>query len=672
MARAFVSRSTCLSFLAFIVLFAPIHFIFEVLPRFYSPEKVVSSICGSTPSSGLLSYLDNLDDALNLLGNLMENSSFGVAQFGHGPGAVYVLAQCAGYLDRVGCFSCHEKSRSFLWSSCHPPVGRFFLDSCFLRADSYRFFNETVSAGDASSCGGTRLDSGLGEFVRGKVTGVVNRAVQGGGYAFESGQSSEGGTIFVMAQCWRSLDEAGCRECLAGAVAKADGCIPSTEFRVTSAGCVLRYSSSDFSKQDVLLSRAWLQVQYIENMFASVALFFFLFLYIVALALLGKHLYVTCCRKTIKWVSKGKGNAMSQGIDLSIVAKDLMFKQSVLVKATDSFSKANKLGQGGFGDVYKGRLPDGREVAVKRLFVRANGRGQEIYNEISIISRAQHKNLVSFLGYSLSGDESLLVYEFLPNTSLDRILFDTEKKKELTWKKRQEIVLGTAEGLEYLHKRCEYKIIHRDIKASNILLDENLRPKIADFGLARLFSSDNSHISTSIAGTLGYMAPEYIGHGQLSEKVDVYSFGVLVLEIISGTRNNSFDRLDGDTLVSKAWNLYRSALLPQLIDESVESSNPDEVSRLAIVGLLCTQEVPALRPCMSLLVGMLRYKDFHLPTPSKPPFVHSFSIGDVSEQSDTPFNPNGFSIGDVCEKSDTPLNPNVSFSSLDCSEMYPR
>ncbi|KAF3783293.1 Cysteine-rich receptor-like protein kinase 2 [Nymphaea thermarum] len=628
MARAFVSRSTCLSFLAFLVVFAPIHFIFEDLPRFYSPEKVVSSVCGSTPPSGLVSYLDNLDDALNLLGNLMENSSFGVAQFGHGPGAVYVLAQCAGYLDRVGCSSCHEKSRSFLWSSCHPPVGRFFLDGCFLRADSYRFFNETVSAGDASSCGGTRLDSGLGEFVRGKVTGVVDRAVQGGGYAFESGRSSEGGTIFVMAQCWRSLDEAGCRECLAGAAAKADGCIPSTEFRVASAGCVLRYSSSDFSKQDVLSSQAWLQVQYSKE--------------------------------------------MSQGIDLSIVAKDLMFKQSVLVKATDSFSKANKLGQGGFGDVYKGRLPDGREVAVKRLFVRANGRGQEIYNEISIISRAQHKNLVSFLGYSLSGDESLLVYEFLPNTSLDRILFDTGKKKELTWKKRQEIVLGTAEGLEYLHKRCEYKIIHRDIKASNILLDENLRPKIADFGLARLFSSDNSHISTSIAGTLGYMAPEYIGHGQLSEKVDVYSFGVLVLEIISGTRNNSFDRLDGDTLVSKAWNLYQSALLPQLIDESVESSNPDEVSRLAIVGLLCTQEVPALRPCMSLLVGMLRYKDFHLPTPSKPPFVHSFSIGDVCEQSDTPFNPNGFSIGDVCEKSDTPLNPNVSFSSLDCSEMYPR
>ncbi|CAN6446205.1 unnamed protein product [Victoria cruziana] len=651
MARAFSSRSTCLSLLVFLVLFAPFHFIFEDLHYFYSPEKVVSSSCDSHPPADRPSYLKNLDDAFNLMGTLMGNSSFGVAQYGHGPGAAYVLAQCAGYLDRPGCLSCYEKSYSLLLSSCHPPVGRFFLNSCFLRAESHRFFNDTVSADDTSSCGGTRFDAGVGEFVRGKIAGVVERAVRSSGYAFESGRTSEGGKIFVMAECWRSLNEARCGECLAEAAAVADGCIPSTEFRASSAGCVLRYSRTDFSKEDGLLAEARIPLRNIERMFDLVAAFVYIFLVIVALYLLTKRFCVTC---SVKWVNKGKGKAMSQEIDPSIIAKNLIFKHSVLVKATDSFSKANKLGQGGFGDVYKGRLPDGREVAVKRLFARANGRDQEIYNEISIISRAQHKNLISFLGYCLSGDENLLVYEFLPNTSLDKILFDTEKKNVLTWKKRMEIILGTAEGLEYLHKRCEYKIIHRDIKAANILLDENLRPKIADFGLAYLFSSDNSHISASVAGTLGYMAPEYIGHGQLSEKVDVYSFGVLVLEIISGIKNNSFDRLDDCTLVSKAWNLYQSALLSQLVDESVEGSDPDEVSRLAMVGLLCTQEIAALRPCMSLLVGILRHKDFHLPRPSKPPFVH------VS------------TLEDVCVQSDTPLNPNVSFNSLDCSDMYPR
>ncbi|KAK4391725.1 Cysteine-rich receptor-like protein kinase [Sesamum angolense] len=220
----------------------------------------------------------------------------------------------------------------------------------------------------------------------------------------------------------------------------------------------------------------------------------------------------------------------------------LNFKYSMLEKATGSFNEANKLGQGGFGTVYKGVLADGREIAaVKRLFFNNKHRASDFYNEVKIISSLNHKNLVRLLGCSCSGPESLLVYEFLVNKSLDRFIFDSRKNKELNWEKRFEIFIGTAEGLMYLHENPNTRIIHRDIKASDILLDSRLRAKIADFGLVRSFQEDRSHISTAIAATLGYMAPEYLVHGQLTEKSDVYSFGVLLLEIVTG-RHGSISR----------------------------------------------------------------------------------------------------------------------------------
>ncbi|KAL2510244.1 Cysteine-rich receptor-like protein kinase 2 [Forsythia ovata] len=180
----------------------------------------------------------------------------------------------------------------------------------------------------------------------------------------------------------------------------------------------------------------------------------------------------------------------------------LNFKYSTLEKSTDYFNEANKLGQGGFATVYKGVLQDGREIAVKRLFFHNKQRAANFYNEVNMISSIEHKNLVRLLGCSCSGPESLLVYEFLPNKSLDCFIFDSSKGKELNWEKRFEIIIGTAEGLVFLHENTKTRIVHRDIKASNILLDLRFRAKIADFGLARSFQEDKSHISTAIAGTL--------------------------------------------------------------------------------------------------------------------------------------------------------------------------
>nr|XP_034892322.1 putative receptor-like protein kinase At4g00960 [Populus alba] len=200
--------------------------------------------------------------------------------------------------------------------------------------------------------------------------------------------------------------------------------------------------------------------------------------------------------------------------------------------ATGNFSEDNKLGQGGFGVVYKGTLTSGQDIAVKRLS-RTSGQGEiEFKNEVMLVAKLQHRNLVRLLGFCFEKEERILVYEFLPNSSLDNLIFDPVKRVLLDWETLYEIIDGIARGLLYLHEDSRLRIIHRDLKAANILLDENMNPKIADFGMARMFVMDQAQDSTSrVVGTFGYMAPEYVIRGHFSVKSDVYSFGVLVLEI---------------------------------------------------------------------------------------------------------------------------------------------
>lgn len=304
------------------------------------------------------------------------------------------------------------------------------------------------------------------------------------------------------------------------------------------------------------------------------------------------------------------------------------FKYSILEKATGSFDESNKLGQGGFGTVYKGVLPDGREVAVKRIFLNHKLRAADFYNEVNIISSLEHKNLVRLLGCSCSGPESLLVYEFMPNKSLDQFIFDPKKAKALDWKKRFDIIIGTAKGLVYLHENTETRIVHRDIKASNNLLDSKFNAKIADFGLARSFEDDKSHITTAIAGTFGYMAPEYISHGQLTEKADVYSFGVVLLEIVAGRQNNTSRTSENlDNLVPTMWKYFQQDRAQELfeatllLDRNHEANVGNEMFRVVHVGLLCTQRLPSFRPSMATALKMLSRRDEELPLPSFPPFI---------------------------------------------------
>ncbi|KAJ4718137.1 putative Receptor protein kinase [Melia azedarach] len=330
----------------------------------------------------------------------------------------------------------------------------------------------------------------------------------------------------------------------------------------------------------------------------------------------------------------GDNNRSLEDKDQSTKRDLKIFDFQTVVAATDNFSAANRLGQGGFGPVYKGKLLDGQEVAIKRLS-KSSGQGiVEFKNEAKLIAKLQHTNLVRLLGCSLQGGERLLVYEYLPNKSLDFFIFDSSRKPLLNWKKRFDIIEGIAQGLLYLHKYSRLRVIHRDLKASNILLDEQMNPKISDFGMAKTFSMDELEANTNrIVGTHGYMSPEYVLNGIVSMKSDVYSFGVLVLEIITSKKNNScYDAERPLNLVGYAWKLWTEGKGLELTDKTMdESCSPEEVLRCIHVGLLCVQDRATDRPTMSDVVSMLTNDSMALPAPKQPAFFINVASDQVPE-----------------------------------------
>ncbi|KAH7654554.1 Non-specific serine/threonine protein kinase protein [Dioscorea alata] len=289
---------------------------------------------------------------------------------------------------------------------------------------------------------------------------------------------------------------------------------------------------------------------------------------------------------------------------VEISTKADTFTYAELRAATGDFNYDNKLGEGGFGSVFKGKLNDGRVVAVKQLSEASRHGKWQFMTEIATISAVQHRNLVNLYGCCIEGNRSLLVYEYLESGSLDQSIF--EKKIFLDWPARFEICLGTARGLAYLHEESRMRIVHRDVKASNILLDANLNPKISDFGLAKLYDDKKTHISTRVAGTIGYLAPEYAMRGHLTEKADVFGFGVVALEVVCGRRNTN-ESLEPEKvyLLEWAWHQHERKCELEMVDPMLQSFNKEEVTRVIGVAFLCTQASPALRPPMSRVVAML-------------------------------------------------------------------
>ncbi|KAK4253943.1 hypothetical protein QN277_009386 [Acacia crassicarpa] len=302
-----------------------------------------------------------------------------------------------------------------------------------------------------------------------------------------------------------------------------------------------------------------------------------------------------------------------------------LFNFEDLVIATNNFHSSNKLGHGGFGSVYKGQLRDGQQIAIKRLS-KASRQGQEEFmNEVVVISKLQHRNLVRLLGCCIQQAERILIYEYMHNKSLDAILFDSIKKKELDWQKRLKIIEGISRGLLYLHRDSRIKIIHRDLKVSNILLDEELNPKISDFGLAKIFRSNEDQANTRrVAGTYGYISPEYAMQGLFSEKSDVFSFGVLVLEIVSGRSNCRLYNMErkSQTLLGYVWRLWNESNLVSFIDSEIQyQGSYEDILRCIHIGLLCVQESAKERPTMANVVSMLRCEIDKLPIPRQPAYI---------------------------------------------------
>ncbi|KAG6480638.1 hypothetical protein ZIOFF_057223 [Zingiber officinale] len=293
-------------------------------------------------------------------------------------------------------------------------------------------------------------------------------------------------------------------------------------------------------------------------------------------------------RKILETMGNTNDHAELKGLELQTG----YFTLKQIKVATRSFDPENKIGEGGFGPVYKGILSDGSMIAVKQLSAKSRQGNREFVNEIGMISALQHPNLVKLYGCCIEGNQLLLIYEYMENNSLARALF------------------GIARGLSYLHEESRLKIIHRDIKATNILLDKDLNAKISDFGLARLDEEENSHISTRIAGTVGYMAPEYAMRGYLTDKADVYSFGVVTLEIVSGMSNANYKpKKEFVYLLDLAYVLQEQGNLLELVDQSLGSNySKEEALQMLELSLVCTNPSPTLRPAMSSVISMLEGK----------------------------------------------------------------
>ncbi|XP_060200267.1 G-type lectin S-receptor-like serine/threonine-protein kinase At4g27290 isoform X1 [Lycium barbarum] len=326
-------------------------------------------------------------------------------------------------------------------------------------------------------------------------------------------------------------------------------------------------------------------------------------------------------RKTkVRGIVRGQDNSTSEGPKED--TELLFFDLATIVNATDNFSFNNKLGEGGFGPVYKGTLVDGREIAVKRLS-KSSGQGlNEFKNEVKLIAKLQHRNLVKLVGSCIDGEEKMLIYEYMANGSLDSFVFDQTRREQLGWSKFFQIIGGIARGLLYLHQDSRLRIIHRDLKASNVLLDVELNPKISDFGLARTFQGDQCGDNTErVVGTFGYMAPEYALYGLFSVKSDVFSFGLLLLEIVSGKKNRCFHH-HHHGLIGYAWRMWTEGTPLELVDSSLEyeTSSMSEILRCIHVSLLCVQQSPDDRPNMSALVLMLNGEST-LPQPKEPGFL---------------------------------------------------
>ncbi|XP_058092167.1 cysteine-rich receptor-like protein kinase 44 isoform X4 [Magnolia sinica] len=581
----------------------------------------------------------NLNISLSSLSSNASRTGFSNLTLGENPNRIYGLAQCRGDTTPQSCGDCLNTARQEIVDSCPNRTAITWYDNCLLR-----YSNQPILSSSTNSpmvyLVNTQNISNPDQFNRllgGLMNGLVSRgASDPDRYATGSTNFSNFQTIYGLVQCTKDLSRSDCNACLQDAVGRIPACCNGRQGgRVLGPSCTMRFEIYKFY-DDLAIAPAppptttTLTPPLVppspnttttgRKRNSSRTIIIIIVPIVVAVVLIS---VIAAC---FLWRKKKKSvidHRIERNESLPFDEESLLFDLGAIRAATDDFSEDNKLGEGGFGAVYKGKLSDGQEIAVKRLS-RDSGQGSEEFkNEVALIAKLQHRNLVRLLGCCVQGEEKLLIYEYVPNASLDKFLFDPNKKACLNWERRYKIIGGVARGLLYLHEDSRLRIIHRDLKASNVLLDAEMIPKIADFGMAKIVGVDETQGNTSnIAGTYGYMAPEYAMHGQFSVKSDVFSFGVLLLEIVTGQKNSNFYESDhAEDLLSYAWKHWKTGTVLKLIDPTIgESYSSSEVMRCIHIALLCVQEDVIDRPTMSSIVLMLNSFTVTLATPSQPAF----------------------------------------------------
>ncbi|KFK30807.1 hypothetical protein AALP_AA6G028400 [Arabis alpina] len=606
-----------------------------------NPSFLYHSCPNTTTYSRNSTYFTNLRTLLSSLSsrNASYSAGFQNATAGQAPNKVTGLFLCRGDLSPEVCRSCVVFSANETLYRCpNEKEAVLFYEECTLRYSHQNILSTVTYDGGYILMNANNISSNQEDRFGDLVSLTLNQAAleaTSNSRKFYATKANWTGiqTLYVMAQCTPDLRRQDCLSCLQ----KSINGMPLNKIggRLLWPSCLSRYELYSFYNETAIRTPPPPPLPprlpppstppvpsppRHGNGGNSGLLVVAIVVPIIVVVLLLIAAYCFFAKRKKK-TSETTPKAFD-GDDITTV-ESLQLDYRIIQAATDNFSENNKIGRGGFGEVYKGTFSDGAEVAVKRLS-KTSGQGDtEFKNEVVVVAKLQHRNLVRLLGFCLEGEERILVYEYVPNKSLDYFLSDPAKQAQLDWTRRFKIIGGIARGILYLHQDSRLTIIHRDLKASNILLDADMNPKIADFGMARIFGMEQTQENTSrIVGTYGYMSPEYAMHGQFSMKSDVYSFGVLVLEIISGRKNSSFHDADGaHDLVTYAWTLWSNGTPLDLVDPIiVDNCQKSEVVRCIHIGLLCVQEDPVERPTLRTIFMMLTSNTVTLPVPRQPGF----------------------------------------------------
>ncbi|KAK1421477.1 hypothetical protein QVD17_23836 [Tagetes erecta] len=582
------------------------------------------------------SYLRNINVTFSSLRTQLSDPQvyYAFAQTTNNGELVYAFALCRDYLSSSQCLACFDSAVNETKSCGIADGGNVIYDDCSIRYENFgvNFRNSEVVLDDNAPpgqvCNNESTSQPITTFtqtVENLLYDIRDATPRTSNYYVASTRqaSSNNTTMYAVAQCVRNVSQAICKGCLSTAYNNLQRCLPSREGSSIDFYCFMRYSDTPFFQSNQTTNIASFLSEGSSNksaLIAGVSSAAGLVLVILALWL---------------WYYKIKKAKILEEAE-SALQPDKTYSYQQLRLATNDFGEDYRIGKGGFGEVFKAIIDDDNVVAVKKLHVGYARARSEFENEVRLISNVQHRNLVRQLGWCIEGSELLLVLEYISQGSLDNFLWG-KKRGTLNWEKRFDIIFGVARGLAHLHNEFHVKIIHRDIKLNNILVDDDFQPKICDFGLARLQPEDQTHVSTRLVGTLGYMAPEYATTGHLSDKVDTYSFGIVILEIISGRRctDEHFSGPNTSHLLEHAWQLYERGMHMELIDEALEIEEEEQkvnVMKTIEIALMCTQSPATLRPTMSEVVLMFSSGKSLGPSKLiKPTFIDSRRVIHIGE-----------------------------------------